>query len=340
MSKDPKTTTTKPAPAAGPTIFDQVPEPDARATSALAPVPDWVEDEDRAEREVIIRMTSLMQRAGSDPARIKQELDNRELILTRLREATIKKSKPTDWTLYKSPEGQVIGVPRDSLLVIAKKIYGIDITRYRPVGPDGPEARIEDTDDVVLEREGSEMKPKMHNGSPIKVKTATMWADGLCTLTGERLPDQMFTARTGRFAGQETYTSDLRQSCRTSLDALIVRKLSGLRKVPGEELQAAGVDLEKCYKGSGFGTAKARGAAAVQEEGAADAIKLLVAEVTRRTGGDKDAMRSLSIEITKDDTKGFKGWDDLSRLTAAWQAEKAMKKLLAHPVFGDSPKKA
>jgi hypothetical protein len=338
MSKDPKTTT-KPA-AAAPSMFDAVPEPEARVTTALAPVPDWVEEEERQEHEIRIRMTSLMARAGGDPAKIKQELDNRELILKRLREATIKSSKPTDWTLYKSPDGQIIGVPRDSLLVNAKKIYGIDINHYRPLGPDGPEARVEDTDDVVLEREGNEMKPKMHNGSPIKVRTATMWADGLCGLTGERLPDQMFTARTGRFAGQETFTSDLRQSCRTSLDALIVRKLSGLRKVPGEELVAAGVDLEKCFKGSGFGTAKARGAAAVQEEGAADAIKLLVAEVTRRTGGDKDAMRSLSIEITKDESKGFKGWDDLSRLTAAWQAEKAMKKLVAHPVFGDAPKKA
>lgn len=334
-------TKTQTAPTGTPArdLFEQ-PDDTPLATTALEPVPHEVLEDEARDREIHARMSSLMAQAHLEPAKIKNILDNRELILLRARTATIKASKPLDWTLWKGPEGDVVATPRDSLMVNAKKIYGIRITNYRPVGPDGAEPKIETTDDFVMERaqQGGGNQPKVHNGNKIPIYTATLWADGSCHLTGEELPDQTYTARTGRFGGQELYLSDLKQSCRTGLDKLICSKLTGIRKVAGDELCSITGDakfLERCYKGSGFGSSSERTSAKVAEAGVEEQRAALMVDVLRVCGGDKEAARKLIVDITKNEAKGFKGFDTLDRMTLGWQIEAARKALKAHPVFGD-----
>jgi hypothetical protein len=307
----------------------------AGETSSLAPLPQEVLEDEARDREILARTASLMAQASMEPAKIKNILDNRELILNRARAATIKGSRPLDWTLWKGPEGDVVATPRDSLMVFAKKIYGITINNYRPRDNDGAAPKIEQTDDFIMEREGGEMRPKLHNGAKIPIFTATMSADGYCHLTGETLPDQSYTARTGRFAGQELFLSDLRQSCRTGLDKLIVSKLTGIRKVSGVELLAiVGNEkfLDSCYKGSGFGTSNDRASSRVAEDGVDEQKRLLSTELVKRTGGQKEAIRQLTVEISKG--KNFNGFDSVDRMTKMFQIEQAWRALKDHPTFG------
>ena len=57
-------------------------------------------------------------------------------------------------------------------------------------------------------------------------------------------------------------------------------------------------------------------------------------DILRRTGGDKEAARDLLREVTSD--KDFKGFTTVEKLTKGWQFDRAVKKLQAHPVFGDA----
>jgi hypothetical protein len=341
----PKPTQTKTTKPPTPSIFDEPEEVmGATPTTDLAIVPEEARMQEAMEREYAVRARSLMARANMPSAEIDNILANRERILTGARGLAIKKSKPLDWTLWRGAvDGEVVATPRSSLMAVAKKVYGISIFNYRPVGRNGAEPEIVRTDEFIL---GNDGKPKEHNGQKIPVFTAKMWADGFCELTGETLPDQTYTARTGRFAGQELYLSDLTQSCRTGLDKLITTKLTGLAKVAGDELVAITGDpkfLERCYKGSGFGTSADRKAAALSDDDLKAAAKALGDDIMRRTGGDAAAAKDLLIEIsswTDKSGKKVRGFDSVARFTGAFQIENAKKALAIHPVFGDAARGA
>lgn len=308
-------------------------------------VPDEIEQEDHAERT---RRESDRQGAGGmreesisalaliDPAQVENRLAAREKALSKLREIAIRKSHPFDWTLYKDREGHVVGVPRDSAAVVIRKWMGISIFNYRPTEHGIPEPRI--TSEIVQDKDRDGNVTGEH-----AVTIAEMWADGLCALTGEPIESVYFAARSDKpFVGSGTL-QDLKSACRTGLDTKVTRILSGLRKVPADQLQALGVDTTKSIQGAGYGSSSDRAAGRVAEEGVGEKAKALGDEVLRRVGGDVSAAKQLLVEISswKDkDGKAVRGYDTVAKFTKAFQIENAWKALRAHSVFGDSKQDA
>jgi hypothetical protein len=291
----------------------------------LAPLPDEIEKEE--QHAVALRDENLTKLALIDPELIEVRLQAREKALAKLREVAIRGSHAFDWTLYKDKEGRVVGVPRDSAAVQIRKWMGISIFNYRPLEGGVPTPLITKERVKTIDKEGKVT-------GEAEVTVVEMWADGLCALTGEPVEGVYYAVRSDKpFTGSGTL-QDLKASCRTGLDAKVTRILSGLRKVPVDQLTALGVNVEKSHTGMGFGTSADRGSARVQEAGVKEGLEELKAEVLRRVGGDISAVKSLTIDITKSPDGKFKGFDSLDRVTKPWQVEAAWKALKAHPVFG------
>jgi len=316
---------TKTAPAAAPAkdLFGNV-----------APVPADVHEEER-ESQAVVRLAGGMtidQLAGGDPKVAQAMLETRARLLEQIQSAALKRTKPTDWTLYKDKDGRIVGILRDSGAVNVRKVMGISIFNHRPTDGQIAEPRVTE-ERIPDEREGKE-------GELLTCYIAEMWADGICALTGEEAPDVYVGLRSidsknkGQFVGRG-HIQDLKASCRTTLDSKVVRILSGLRKVSAEVLVLHGIDLEKCYRGSGWGSSEERQSGKVAEEGVADGVAKLKEELVRRTGGDAAAVRQLTLDITKSPDGKFAGFQSVDRLTKSWQLEGAWKALKAHGVFGD-----
>ena len=159
--------------------------------------------------------------------------------------------------------------------------------------------------------------------------------------------DDDFTGRTKRedkYGGARP--EDLLLSLRTTLDSKVVRAMLGLAKVTGDELARHGIELDKCTKGSGFGTGAERTAGKVAEEGTRAAAEELWKEILRRTGGKMDEAKQTLKDITsypsfkgRDDkmVPAFAGIDSWERFTTTEKVLKAAEKLKKHEVFGNHP---
>jgi hypothetical protein len=300
--------------------------------TALAPVPDEIEREE--QHAVALRDVNLTKLALIDPDLIEARLTAREKALAKLREVAIRGSHAFDWTLYKDKEGRVVGVPRDSAAVQIRKWMGISIFNYRPCENGYPAPLVTKDRAKTTDRDG-----KVTGEADVTI--VEMWADGVCSLTGEPVEGVYYAVRSDKpFTGSGTL-QDLKSSCRTGLDAKVTRILSGLRKVPVDQLQALGVKVEQSHTGMGFGTSAERTAGTVTSDEVKGAAAKLREEILRRVGGDTAAAKDLCRQITKGDKPGkdgklFPGFDTVDRLTADWQVEAAMKKLHAHPMFGDA----
>ncbi len=315
------------------------PEPEPRQ-AGIPFVPDEIEQEERDERARRasdhgpggMREESIAALALIDPSQVEARLSAREKALGKLREIAIRKSHPFDWTLYKDREGHVVGVPRDSAAVVIRKWMGISIFNYRPTEHGIPEPRI--TKEIVQDKDREGAVVGEH-----EVTIAEMWADGLCALTGEPLESIYFAARSDKpFVGSGTL-QDLKAACRTGLDTKVTRILSGLRKVPVDQLQLLGVDTTKSIQGAGYGSSADRAAGRVAEEGVGEKAKALGDEVLRRVAGDVAAAKQLLSEIsswTDKDGKKVKGFDTVAKFTRPFQVENAWKALRVHPTFGDA----
>jgi hypothetical protein len=322
-----------------------VPEPTTKTAPApqkdlfgnVGPLPAEIREEERESRHIIkptgaggLTIDQLLE----DPKKGQAILETRARLLQQLQSAAIARTKPTDWTLYTDKDGHIVGVLRDSGAVNVRKVMGISIFNHRPNEGRIAEPRITEERIPALDFNGKE------TGELLTCHIAEMWADGICTLTGEEAPDVYCGLRSidaynkPQFVGRG-HVQDLKASCRTTLDTKVVRILSGLRKVDAQVLKEHGIDLDRCYKGSGFGNAEARQAGKVAEEGVADQVAKLKEELLRVTGGEASAVRQLTIEITRNEAKGFKGFDNVERLTKSWQIDQAWKALKAHPQFGD-----
>lgn len=328
-----------------PATAAEVAPPPPQQASLLAPLPPEVEAE---EREVSTITTSLVPRRSPaldelvrlDSSEIERYIANRQKLLERTRAFAITKSDPIDWTIYKDKDSHVVGVPRASGLQKMRPWLGISTFNHQPKGPNGPDPKIESRDEPVLEWKTVDGKRKQVEGPPSRITTATMWCDASCAFTGELIQGIEFTARSDRFAGSGSL-EDLRASCRTGLESKASRLLLGLTKVSGAELAAHGVKVEAAYLGHGGGTATERGATKVAEEGVIGNRDELKAEIMRRVGGDADAARQLTAEVTRSVGKDgkpdgkFKGFDSADRLAQSWQVENAWKRLRSHQTFGD-----
>lgn len=303
-------------------------------STAFAPVPEDIEREDRDEQKALaLRGENLSRLALLDPEAIEIRLVAREKALAKLREVAIRGSHAFDWTLYADKEGRVVGVPRDSAAVQIRKWMGISIFNYRPLDNGVPTPLVTKERVKVTDRDGNVT-------GETEVVIVEMWADGLCALTGEPVEGVYYAVRSDKpFTGSGTL-QDLKASCRTGLDAKVTRILSGLRKVPVDQLKALGVNVDQSHRGMGYGSSAERQAGTVTSDDVKASAQKLREEILRRVGGDTSAAKQLCRDITKAEKPGkdgklFPGFDTVDRLTADWQVEAAWKRLRAHSVFGD-----
>jgi hypothetical protein len=311
-------------------------EPKAQQTKVHEPelVPPEVIEEDRIA-EVHEKGLIAKYQAGA-PDRWKTVLENRRGMLERFRAACIETTAPQDWTLFKDHDGTVIGVPRDSACRRIAKLMGISVFNLRPKPEGSKEFKPEISYEKVEPLKDTEGKIKRDGYTATIV---SMIADGYCGVTGETLEDVRNELRSDdKFIGRG-HLQDLIQSCRTGLDAKIVRILADMRKVPEDVLKEHNVDTAKAYKGHGYGTSKDR--AASKEAGAdvKEKAEALRKEIVKRTAGDNEAARALLRDLTKnphsDPKKNFPGFDSCERFTQEWQLERAWERLRKHEVFGD-----
>lgn len=308
--------------------------------AAVAPLPEEIEQETHlVPRTTGLVGTTIAELALADPKRLDAYLLARGKAEETLRSMAIRQTVPSDWTLYKGrTDGKILGVLRDSGTVKVRRLMGISIYNHRPVIDGMAEPKITTEQLVRKDKEG--------NPETVPLYVAEMWADGRCALTGEEIEDVYVGLRSLDESGRQNFTGrghiqDLKASCRTSLDSKVTRILSGIRKVDDATLTLHGITVEKCYLGSGFGTATSRDASGVSEAGLGDRQKALWAEILRRVGGDDAAAKDVLKDITFWEAGGKSGYArSVEQLTEGWKIEKAEKALKAHKVFGDAARGA
>jgi len=292
--------------------------------------PEDVELEAEERLALRARDQNIANLALTDIGKVKDYLEALRQGLEIMQGVAIKSTTPYDWTRYKDREGKVTCILRDQGATTIRKWLGISITGHRGHPTDLKEPGPKVSTERVKQADGK---------AEVVVTIVEMWADGFCARTGERVEGIYSAIRSDqKFRGRETPQDD-KASIRTYLDTKVTRILSGLRKVPEDVLKGAGLETEKCYGGSGFGTSAERQAGAVAEEGVGEKAKALGEEVLRRVGGDVSAARQLLVEITSWTNKEgmlVKGYDSVSKLTKGFQVENAWKKLRAHKTFGDA----
>jgi len=254
--------------------------------------------------------------------------DRRAALLAQARESAIRRTSPQDWVLFKDKGGNVTGMLCKSGAEKVADIYGIQIYNLRPLG------------------QGSVFEPRMEkDGEEVRYYG---WLDAVSLVTGRRVESIEFGRSSsedfiGRAAISSTSTlvkkADLKAAMFSNGRTKAVRIICAMSNVPGEELQACGIDVEKCRKGSGYGTSTERGASSVTTDDVKETRNKLGEEILARVGGDAAAAADLLKEITANPNakpKAFPGFDSIGRITKDWQVENAWKKLREHPTFGDA----
>ena len=258
-------------------------------------------------------------------------IQRKEKIIQAVRQAALKLTSPRDWVQML---GKNMPVEEATCLLtssgarkIGPQLYGIALVEPGPVDSQGVLAPIEQRgeDDEV---------------------SFTLFATAIVGLTGETIP-RLTASRSSseKFIGRgglDTTSAlvargDLTEAVKTLLYTKAVRVGAGMGSVPVKELAAAwkGTDKKIDYipKGSGFGSSSQRQAQAVASEDVKAGVKKLADEIFARVGGDADAARRLTTEITAG--KNFAGFDDVRKISKKWQLENAWGKLKKHAVHGD-----
>ena len=243
-----------------------------------------------------------------------------------LRQALLKLSDPADWIAQKTdPPTLMLG---HSGAVKFAPFLGIHL---RPVPPATDLTPLETQEDGI----------KAYTVRALMTARAFGIVDREIEAT--RRSDEDFTGRSldaeGAFTRKKeerarSYGADVRNSTRSLLITKSVREC-GFKRVPASEVQEAwgkAKSLAHVQGGHGFGSADARRAGAVAEEGAAASAEDLWFELLRISGGDTGAASGLLKEITSTPGK-FAGFTDPKRMTAGWQVENAWGRLKKHPRY-------
>jgi len=171
-------------------------------------------------------------------------LDRRSTVLETARKRGIRLTSPTDWVLFKHPDGSVTGYCSDIGCQRAQDLLGVEI-----LNPSEPV--------LHASRDGSSFMYLQH-------------ADGRSNITGRTVTREIG----GRASDDESAKGKsgpaldlhVRKCCRANVDGRIIRKLTGLNGVPENELAAAWEGTTKkvsdCHKGRGFGSGDERKGAA------------------------------------------------------------------------------
>jgi len=314
-----------------------------RATTAtledqppLAPLPDDIRKEETELQTVVRRTTmdALTMKDGITEKDVERMLAARLKIVQTMRLFALKLTQPEDWTLWRDNEGHVVATPRASAMLRVRPWFNVSVFNHRsmdgrPGEPTTSEIQKGDKKVTVLEMQCDvRLGTDILEGIPFSIRS-----------------DDQFI---GRAAREERYggprEQDLLSCLRTGLDKKAIAMAIGITKVPETELAAAGIDVKRCYKGSGYGSSSERSAGKVAEEGVPELAKALWDEIVRRTGGNVGEAKQVLVDITKrgpdpkkKDDKGFRGLDSHERFTQAWQVKLAEKALAVHEVFGDTP---
>lgn len=258
--------------------------------------------------------------------------ERRVRLIEQCRIAAIRATAPEDWVLFRGKDGSTNAMLTAPGAAVVAHYYGIEIYNLRPMrdGVFSP-VRTEDGDEVSY----------------------AAWCDARCNVTGQsvesiearRSSSEDFVGR-GGLSGTSALVADadLRAATAQLLKTKAVRILAAMSRVPLRVLEEAwrpveGKSTSDCRLGSGFGSAKDRGAGRVAEEGVKEAAAALGRDVLSRVGGDEDAAKDLLRDITSNPEKGFKGFDSARRFTQSWQVERAWKALREHELFGDDTDK-
>jgi hypothetical protein len=256
-------------------------------------------------------------------------------LLGRARAAALKLTGPRDWVLTRDRSGATSAYLAGTGIGQLVQLFGVSL-RVWPVGDDGRFAPAKITEDL-----------------PKGVHALRCWCEGYSALTGRRIiveatrrSDEDFAGRQtdddGKLArrGAKANEGDLRCAVFTLAQAKAVRALTGLQGVTAEELTSAGINVEHCRQGQGYGSATEREAGRVAPEDVKAAANALGEDILKRVGGDVSAAASLLKECTSKPasgkSKGFEGFASVGRLTEQWQIDNARKRLKAHPTFGDA----
>lgn len=155
------------------------------------------------------------------------------------------------------------------------------------------------------------------------------------------LEDEMEATRWDheKFLGREDIPSDPKKATEQLSWSLIARNLIGLRGVPAAELKECGIDISRCRKGSGYGTAGERGAAKAQDPEVAKAAQEVWQDVLRRTAGDTAKAEELLHDVTVAKTGQYAGKFGARRpeqITTKLENFKYIwDRLKKHPEYGD-----
>jgi hypothetical protein len=289
----------------------------------------------------------LTQRADMSLIEALTRLENAEEIFKRRAQlleschiAALKRTRPADWVLTKDREGAETAMLTVSGADLIAEVYGIVMRGIGPTNERGefaPEKTpVPGLDGVYSLRAYCSAFSRV-NGRAIEL------------LEFSRRSDEDFTGRSVTNTGKLTtrpadsvgaLESDLRGAVLTGMRTKVVRVLCGMTRVPVSELAKAWEGtpkkVEACRKGHGYGTSSDRGAKGVADADVPAARETLKKAILSAVGGDLQGARELTIEITSNKAKNFKGFDSVDRLTQGWQIEQATRNLKAHPTFGDA----
>ncbi len=278
-------------------------------SAVMGDEPTMVEiEEERGLARRVAGSLSLDRMLMRDPDRVVMMVENRAKALERVRLGAIKITDPIDWTINVDKEGRKIATLRKSGCSKVRKHFGVSTGNIRP-----QEVKVTQNSDGTT--------------------TAEIWGDAFCGLTGEfvqnlrgaRTSGEQFTGRTEKEtnASKALELSDLKEACRTNLENKAVRILSGMTAVPVEELKTtwgSEKDVERCYKGHGYGSSADRKAGVN-----IDLLRAVVKAVAEATKKAEDVvLKDCTIYKKGDKTYWARA---LSDIRYDWQIERAIDRL-------------
>lgn len=227
-------------------------------------------------------------------------------------------TQPEDWVLSRDRQGSETAFLAASGVAKIKAPYGL----YRHAVEGGTlEPRR-----IILPADGDEPERK---GWTLRFVGGSRFLN---------LEDEMEATRWDheKFLGREDIPSDPKKATEQLSWSLIARNLIGLRGVPAQELKECGIDVSRCRKGSGYGTAGQRGAEKVQAPDVAAEAQKIWTNILQRVAGDEQKAGQVLFDITvsvKEPPKyGIRSHLEFFKMD---QFQYAWGRLKKHPEFGD-----
>lgn len=260
--------------------------------------------------------------------------------------AAIALTDPTDWVGFQDREGGVVYEPRASAV---KKAAGLFPFRILPLGDAKEVAPMPIT---VPLADGGEIKGWRISGRAVSEKLNREVELEVTKLEGEdwtgRKLDAAGHVTTKRDIPTVSHEGDQRSAARTALELKAFKWFSGLSRVPPERLELVWGRLNPpkalggTARGSGFGSAQARTAQAVQDPAVKEKADALWKDILQRVQGDLGKAGELLYDITVAKTgthAGKFGIKDPALFTKTDNVEWAVKRLRNHPDYGDDAMK-